>query len=254
MNIGEIGVGTPLPAWGIDVEGSGLASEINTSGGYLANGLGGNLGQCLGSNGTAFIIPVNCGSTNYYQTVYANGTSLPQEAALNFNQYFTATDVPGTNTTIGIVGTGSEGKLVTAASSGPTGDCMQWDVFGGAGSTGQPCLSVTTVLNCLTVSCAGGSTYASGVTYTNSSGVPVFEDITMAGPGPGSTGCDYELTSTINSLTGPSGGITNDSRGWTTIPLMVPAGATFSATATQLSGGGGCGSFPGIIVWIETPM
>lgn len=52
-NVGELGVGTSLPAWGVDVEGTGLSGKINAAGGYLINGLAGTNGQVPCSDGTA---------------------------------------------------------------------------------------------------------------------------------------------------------------------------------------------------------
>lgn len=69
VNVGHLGVGTGLPAWGVDVEGSGLAGMINAKNGYLVNGNGGTAGQCLISDGTAFDTPAACLTTAWYQTI-----------------------------------------------------------------------------------------------------------------------------------------------------------------------------------------
>jgi hypothetical protein len=91
FSVGAVGVGTATPAWGVDVEGAGLNSRINALGGYLVNGNGGTVGECLTSDGTAFDLPLGCSD---YQTIQAAGTPLPQEAALNFAAGFTVTDDP----------------------------------------------------------------------------------------------------------------------------------------------------------------
>ena len=140
-NVGALGVGTGLPAWGVDVEGSGLDSEINAAGGYLVNGAAGSSGQCLASNGTVFNTPVSCITSLpalYYQTVYSNGTPLTQEPVLNVLPPLTAATVSG-QTTLGITTTGSESKVVTAAAAGVSGNCPQWDAAGGLSDTGAPC-------------------------------------------------------------------------------------------------------------------
>jgi hypothetical protein len=59
-NVGALGVGTALPAWGVDVEGTGAAAAINANQGYLVNGGGGTAGECLGSDGTYFDTPTGC--------------------------------------------------------------------------------------------------------------------------------------------------------------------------------------------------
>jgi hypothetical protein len=79
-------------------------------------------------------------------------------------------------------------------------------------------------------------TYLSGVTYTNSTSSSVYEEVTLTATGSG-TGCEFILTSSINGLAGPTQWITNDGRGACSIGFWVPSGDTFSATATQNSGG-----------------
>ena len=69
VNVGALSVGTGLPAWGVDVEGSGNNALINAKGGYLVNGDGGTSGNCLGSDGIAYDGPIACFSGDlYYQT------------------------------------------------------------------------------------------------------------------------------------------------------------------------------------------
>ncbi len=78
--------------------------------------------------------------------------------------------------------------------------------------------------------------YASGVTYTNSSGSAVFEEVTMAGPGGGATGSDHSLRATINFSVGPSSGIFNAADGYAYIGFWVPSGGTFSVSITDTTG------------------
>jgi len=71
-SIGHVGVGTALPAWGVDVEGTGAAAAINANQGYLVNGNGGTVNQGLCSDGTYFdqaCTFVTTLPTLYYQTV-----------------------------------------------------------------------------------------------------------------------------------------------------------------------------------------
>jgi len=104
--------------------------------------------------------------------------------------------------------------------------------------------------NCLSVVCAGGSTYSSGVTYTNLSGLSVLEEVTMAGQGSGSTGVEYLMTTTIGGVSGPQCGITNDSWGYCSVTFKVPPGATFSATVAQHNSPG---FTPTVFGWLELP-
>jgi hypothetical protein len=73
---------------------------INTSNGYLFNGGAGSFGNCLVSNGTAFI-PGNCGSnpTLFYQRMQSVGSFLAQEPYLNFSSNFSIGDNPASTRT-----------------------------------------------------------------------------------------------------------------------------------------------------------
>ena len=101
--------------------------------------------------------------------------------------------------------------------------------------------SVITQTNCLTTACVGNSGgsapfYVSGTTYTNSSGVPLTEEVTMLSTG-SCTGSDARMTTTIGGVVGPSASVTNDCNGTSSVTFLVPAGATFSVTVAQYSGG-----------------
>ncbi len=93
---GAVGVGTRTPAWPIDVE-NGV---INSSAGYLYNGGAGTAGECLVSNGAAFV-PGVCfeAPALFYQTIAGNGTAQPQEPIADFSQRFALTDSSGTHST-----------------------------------------------------------------------------------------------------------------------------------------------------------
>lgn len=133
-NVAALGVGTALPAWGVDVEGTGLLSMINAAGGYLVNGTVGAAGDCLGSDGTAYNTPVACASS-FYQTIQFNGVPVAQEPILNILSPLTVVAAGG-KTNIGVLTTGTEPKLVTAASAFTPGYLAVWDSFGGL--TGAP--------------------------------------------------------------------------------------------------------------------
>jgi hypothetical protein len=114
LNAGAIGVGTSTPAWSLDVE-NGF---INTSNGYLFNGGAGSFGNCLVSNGTAFI-PGSCGTnpTVYYQRMQSVGSFLPQEPYLNFSSNFAVSDNAGsTRTDADLTATGVTAGSYTNAS------------------------------------------------------------------------------------------------------------------------------------------
>ncbi len=96
VNVGALGVGTVTPGWALDVQGL-----INSRNGYLFNGGSGSFGQCLVSNGAAFV-PGACGGAApamYYQHAQANGSLLAQEPYLNFSPRFAITDNSGSTRT-----------------------------------------------------------------------------------------------------------------------------------------------------------
>jgi hypothetical protein len=107
-----LGVGTSTPGWPVDVE-NGL---INSIGGYLYDGGAGTTGQCLVSNGRAFV-PGSCAPSNssFYQTVRSNGTAQPQEPALSFSATFALNDTTGTSTNVGLASTGVNAGSYTNA-------------------------------------------------------------------------------------------------------------------------------------------
>jgi hypothetical protein len=86
-NVGLLGVGTGVPAWGVDVEGSSNAGIVNANSGYLVNGTAPAADTCLGSlDGVANDAQLPCIAslpTIYYQFVFGNGGSSPQEPGLN---------------------------------------------------------------------------------------------------------------------------------------------------------------------------
>lgn len=138
--VGALGVGTALPAWGVDVEGSGLLGDVNAVNGYLVNGSGGTAGECLGSNGTVYNTPIACltsAPTVYYQTDEANGTAVAQAAVNNFLPPLTATPATGkTNIGLSTVGTGAYVPMTSGL--GASGNCAEWSSAGLA-DYGQPC-------------------------------------------------------------------------------------------------------------------
>lgn len=124
--VGNLGVGTSLPAWPVDVE-NGL---INSSSGYLVNGFGGANGQCLGSDGTKYGVAVNCLTSTagiFYQTVKYLGSNMTQRQFLSLGTGLKATDALGppgatiisTDNTIPAIGTTSVGQAVCQFSAGP---------------------------------------------------------------------------------------------------------------------------------------
>jgi hypothetical protein len=143
VNVGALGVGTLLPAWGVDVEGSGAAAAVNANQGYLVNGGAGTAGQALCSDGTyydqpcTFMLPANF----FYQTVDTNGTPLTQRPTLNFSSRFVVTDsvFPAQTNVAFPATTGSEADIVTAAGSGTVGQCAVWLSTGGIGPSGSAC-------------------------------------------------------------------------------------------------------------------
>lgn len=96
--VGRLGVGTNLPGWGVDAEGSGANGQINAAGGFLVNGAA-PLDHLLMGNGTAYVdtasIPYSLLSgspTLYYQSVASQGTAQTQRGTLNFGATFVLSD------------------------------------------------------------------------------------------------------------------------------------------------------------------
>jgi hypothetical protein len=150
VNVGEIGVGTGLPAWGVDVEGSGLAGVVNAKNGYLVNGTGGTLGYCLsiGASGR-YDTPFNCagsGGTSY-QTFELNGAPATQRPALNFiinGAVLSVTDsVSPARTNVTFNTTGNGANFTTSTTPGASGRCAQWDAAGNVGAASAGCATAT---------------------------------------------------------------------------------------------------------------
>ena len=228
-NVGAIGVGTNLPAWGIDVEGSGLAGLINSTGGYLVNGSGGTVGECLASDGTAYNSAVSCSSAN--QTIEVNGVVQTQRPTFSLiGNFISGADSSSpAQTNITFNATGTETKLVTASGAGTNGRCAQWNASGGISQSSGPCLSVGSMTDETGI-------YLAGQTYTASASGEI-EMVTYQATGnSGSTGGDSKIVPTINGLEGPPNGISNSCDGERGTTFAVPPSGTFSVTLTQISG------------------
>ena len=229
--IGRLGVGTTLPQWAIDVEGSGVQGQVNAKGGYLVNGAAGTTGQALCSDGTALDSFCTFLNSAYYQTVAANGTVQTQRPVLNFSSRLTVSDSSSpARTTIDLDAPGTGVFTATYASTpGTSANCAQFDGAGNIVPTSSPCYGASVAQkNCLSVVCAGGSTYTTGVTYTNSSGVPVMEEVTYSSLAASEcTGADSYITGFVNGLTAGSAGVFNECQGTNSMSFIVPTGATF---------------------------
>ena len=100
----------------------------------------------------------------------------------------------------------------------------------------RPTLPPAAPLNCLSVSCAGGSTYASGTTYTNGTGNALLEEVGMTATG-SCTGADFTLVPVVAGGSRTGNDINNNCAGVASVTFRVAPGQTFSATATQIDGG-----------------
>jgi hypothetical protein len=159
VNVGLLGVGTGLPAWGVDVEGDNLAGVINSKLGYLVAGTAGSLHQCLsvGSSGR-YDTAIDCTSSGTnYQTISLNGVAATPRPRLNFVTASStilivsdATSPDRTNITLETTGPG--GFFATATGAAPAGRCAQWD---GSGNVGYAAAGCATASNPVTTSTSG---------------------------------------------------------------------------------------------------
>lgn len=241
-NVASIGVGTALPAWGVDVEGAGLLGIVNANGGYLVNGVAGAVGTCLGSDGTAYDTPINC-STNFYQTVQFNGTSVPQEPFLNFLNPLTVATVGG-KTNVGILTTGTELQVVTAAGPSSPGTYAVWDGFGGiTGAATAPPFNLTYANQT--------SSRTVNTVYHNTSAFAIY----VTGNANSNTGgSTAHLAFVIGPSSSPTDGIYNQEFGATvangSLPFTgwVPAGWFYELVPAGDAGWGGSSMW-----WEATP-
>lgn len=255
ISIGSTYAGPPLSYPDVTNVGSGSSAVLNFTipqSWAVGNGV-------VSINGIAGAFIFNGGCFSQTGTTITFACSAIPFSALASATNTTAAMLVGTGASLAPTGTGSisanqiNGVPLCNGFSPANGQNLQYTTT----STPNPCYTAASgsgggaQTNCLVSSCIGGGTYASGGgPYTNGSSVAVIEQVTMAGPGVGATGCDYELSSTVAGFTGPTASIGNDSFGYNSVTFVVPAGATFSATVAKISGGGGCGA-PSISTWLE---
>lgn len=130
FGVGALGIGTNNPAYPLDIE-NGVA---NASGGYLANGNGGTLHQCLTSDGTAFDTPANCLLSAFYQTVQNHGTPVTQRPVLNIVAPLIAQDNAGAGRTDITFNPTGNGSTVVTGGATPPGTSTHLAAFDGLGN------------------------------------------------------------------------------------------------------------------------
>ena len=221
---------------------------ISATNGYQVNGSAGSSGQALCSDGTYFDTPCSLSGTPYYQTINLNGTGgYTQQPVLNFTGgLFSITNNSG-NTAVGLISSGTGGIVATITST--PGASTAAAVFDGLGNIIPATFRVT---NCLTTgaSCVGGTDYVSGTTYPNGLGIPIEEEVGMVASGGSCTGADSELTYMVSGSARNGNGVWNQCNGVASVTFIVAPGATFSATATHIDGGGSAS----ITSWYETTL
>lgn len=199
----------------------GFFTTVNATTGYLVNGSGGTTGFALCSDGTYYDVPCSVsgtGITALTGPVTASGTGSVVST-------ITPTGVTAASYNLATFAVNAAGQITSATNQGAQA-------------------------NCLSVSCAGGSTYVSGTTYTNGLSIPVEEEVTMTVTG-SCTGYAAIISSVIGGSAGPANGVYNDCAGQASVTYIVPAGATFSTTAATASGSGGT---PSISSWLEVRL
>ena len=178
-------------------------------------------------------------STKVATTAYvaAPGAIGPVSVALNGGTAMTANQ-----------GTGVKVQHSTGTTT--ANNCAKYDAAGNTIDALVPCAISVSRINCLTDSCSGGTTYASGGSYTNLGTVPVIEEVGLIAIGGPCTGADSTLIYEVNYGTWAGNGVYNNCQGEASVTFIVPIGATFVVLATHLDGGGSAA----IASWYESTL
>lgn len=114
-------------------------------------------------------------------------------------------------------------------------------------------LSFGGIANCLTTACAGGTTYAQGISYVNGLLVPVTEMVTATLTGTSGTGGQYQIGSVLGGVAGPAQEVANEcsNNPGASITLRVPPGGAFQVNLAVPSGCSPAGTWS-ITSWLES--
>jgi hypothetical protein len=209
-------VGTTITGTTINATTGFQVGGVALSAANLSNGVSGTGAVCLASGSIC-----STSSSEYYQTVAANGVAQTQRPTLNFSPRFTLTDSASpAKTTVDLATSGVTAGSYTLVS-------IIVDAYGRITTATNGSIA-TSQKNCLSVACAGGSTYTTGVTYTNSSGVPVMEEVTYSTLAASEcTGANSYITAYVNSSIVGAAGVSNECQGTNSTSFIVPPGSTF---------------------------
>jgi hypothetical protein len=162
-----------------------------------------------------------------YQSVKVNEFLAAPAAAINFSSLFTKADGTG-ETNIGLTATGSEAKVVTAVTSGVTGNCTKWLSTGGIGDSGSPCQVTATVVNYFwtVTGCSTGT------------GQPVQCSGSLLLPG-AMPDANYQVFCSVNNTNAANHVVSFHQN-----PLPITSGGTIAYTITQVMQNGTGGDTP----------
>lgn len=213
-----------------------LATIINVTGGYEVNGSAlsaSNLSNGVSGSGAVCLASGSACASGGTVTSVAVSSSTATQLAVSGSPITTSGTI-----TLGLNLTGTEAKLVTAASAGTVTHCASWDGAGGLGDSGFACFNPTVTQSAGLIASNGESGSrllyqtsnpestppVGGYVYQNTSGVPLFVTVSADGGGGGFHGTAYcDSNSSPSTIVGRFGRVNDGSSN----PNYYPSAVSF---------------------------